>query len=288
MTIESLGRTYRGAATLAAYALAAFLVWGPAGDALARQAGPATSEPRPIRALYITGGGFHDFVAQKDIIPPGISARANVEWVIDITADTATAALIERHRDTRWAEEFDVVVYNMSFSWVVDPEWIARIAHAHRDTGVGAVILHGAVHSYRRSETDAWRELMGVSSYRHDSQREFSVEVLEPDHPIMKGFPQGWGPGVDELYNIQDTWPGMTPLARSYSVETESYHPVIWTNQYGNAKVFATTMGHHNRIMADPAYLDLVTRGLLWTLDKLQDDGTPAPGYGPRGESAAR
>ena len=45
---------------------------------------------------------------------------------------------------------------------------------------------------------------------------------------------------------------------------------VIWTNQYnGKTKVFATTLGHNNGTVEDPRYLDLVTRGLLWSLDKL-------------------
>jgi hypothetical protein len=45
-------------------------------------------------------------------------------------------------------------------------------------------------------------------------------------------------------------------------------------------------MGHNVPTMADPAYLDLVTRGLLWTLGKLDAEGVPAAGYGPK--AAAR
>ena len=74
----------------------------------------------------------------------------------------------------------------------------------------------------------------------------------------------------------------MTPLAQSWSVESEKHSAVAWTNTYGKARVFVTPMGHNLYTMSDPAYLDLVTRGLLWTLGKLQPDGTPAPGYGPR------
>jgi type 1 glutamine amidotransferase len=57
---------------------------------------------------------------------------------------------------------------------------------------------------------------------------------------------------------------------------------VAWTNTFGKAKVFVTTMGHNNRTMSDPVYLDLVTRGLLWTVGKLSADGTPVAGYGPQ------
>jgi type 1 glutamine amidotransferase len=43
-----------------------------------------------------------------------------------------------------------------------------------------------------------------------------------------------------------------------------------------------TSLGHDNEMMANPVYLDLVARGLLWALDRLQPDGTPAPGYAAR------
>jgi uncharacterized protein len=69
---------------------------------------------------------------------------------------------------------------------------------------------------------------------------------------------------------------------QAWSVEGEWHHPVVWTNTFGEARVFVTTMGHTNRTMADPAYLDLVARGLLWTLGKLEVDGAPAAGFGPR------
>jgi type 1 glutamine amidotransferase len=254
---------------------------GTSANAVAQQS-PAAGAARPIRALYVTGGGFHDFVAQEGIVPPGIGARTSIVWTIDHTAGKSTDTLIARHRTTAWADEFDVVVYNMSFSHVVDPTWIERIAHAHRDKGVAAVILHGATHSYRRSTTEAWKELMGSASMRHDTQREFRVERMDPQHPIVKALPKEWGPGSDELYNQDKTWPSATPLVQAWSIEGEKHHPVVWTNTHGKAKVFVTTMGHTNRTMSDPAYLDLVTRGLLWTLGKLQADGTPAAGYGPR------
>jgi hypothetical protein len=35
-------------------------------------------------------------------------------------------------------------------------------------------------------------------------------------------------------------------------------------------------------MMANPVYLDLVTRGLLWTVDRLRADGTASPGESAR------
>lgn len=238
--------------------------------------------PRPIRALYVTGGGFHDFETQETTLPPGIAQRIRIDWTIDHSAGKATDVLIERHRNTDWTKEFDVVVYNMSFSHVVDADWIERLAAAHGDSGVPAVILHGAVHSYRRSESRAWGELMGAFSMRHDRQRPLTIEVIAPEHPIMRGFPQRWQTIDEELYELERTWPGMKPLAEAHSVESEKRYPVVWTNTHGKARVFVTSLGHNNEMIANATYLDLVTRGLLWTLGLLREDGTAAPGYAAR------
>ena len=236
-------------------------------------------QPRAIRALYVTGGGFHEFVKQEGIVPPAVAQRARVTWTIDHTAGTSTEVLIERHKNTDWTKEFDVVLYNMSFSYVVDVPWIERLAHAHRDSGVGAVILHGAVHSYRRSESRAWGELMGAFSLRHDSQRPLTVETVAPNHPIMRGMPQKWETIPEELYELERVWPTMVPLAQSFSIESKKPYPIIWTNTHGKAKVFVTSLGHNTEMIANPMYLDMVARAVLWTTGHLKDDGTPAPGY---------
>lgn len=240
------------------------------------------STARPIRALYVTGGGFHEFVKQEGILPPAVAARANVAWTVDHTAGTSTEKLIDRHKDTAWTKEFDVVLYNMSFSFVTDVEWIERLARAHRESGVGAVILHGAVHSYRRSESKAWGELMGAFSMRHDAQRPMTIETVAPKHPIMRGFPAKFETIPEELYELERVWPTMTPLAQSFSVESKKSYPVIWTNTHGKARVFVTSLGHNTAMIENPVYLDLVGRAVLWTTGHLKADGTPAVGYGPR------
>jgi type 1 glutamine amidotransferase len=46
----------------------------------------------------------------------------------------------------------------------------------------------------------------------------------------------------------------------------------VWTNLYnGKSRVFATTLGHNNETVADSRYLDLIVRGLLWSVDQLDE-----------------
>jgi len=94
--------------------------------------------------------------------------------------------------------------------------------------------------------------------------------VHRQGRPITKGWPTG----SRSTRNCTTTAPVScsTPLAAGAGKQGKSDVVVAWTNNYmGKTKVFATTLGHNNETVADARYLDLVTRGLLWSVDKLND-----------------
>jgi type 1 glutamine amidotransferase len=246
----------------------------------------ADEAPKPIHALLIAGGCCHDYVAQTNLLTKGISARANVTWDILFEGGSSRGGVIRDHQMSiyekpNWAEGYDVVVHDECFGDQTNADFINHIAKAHFD-GVPAVVIHCSIHSYRKSSTDEWRKLLGVSSFYHDAARKFQVENLQPDNPIMKGFPAIWqDPAPDELYRMKKVWPNCVPLARTIATNMTPNTTCVWINTYGKARVFGTTLGHGNTTVSNPTYLDLVTRGLLWACNKLDADGNPAPGYGP-------
>lgn len=234
----------------------------------------------PLRVLLIAGGCCHDYEAQKTILSEGLAARANV--VVDIVHEGTTREhQLGLYRNPDWAKGYDVVIHDECFGYVDDNAFVESIASVHK-AGVPAVMLHCSSHSYRRAETDAWRQLLGISSLRHDKRRDLEVKTVNPDHPVMKGLPRLWLVEDDELYNNVDVGPNVVPLAESFSVENQKSHVVIWVNTYGKARVFSMSLGHHNSTVASPWYLDLVARGVLWACGKLGPDGQPASGYAPR------
>ena len=252
-----------------------------AGLILAQTETPA---PAPLKVLMITGGCCHDYPNQKLILAEGISARANVEFTI-VHEDAADKKL-EREHQVRiyakddWAKGYDVVLHNECFGAVKDVAFVERVAKAHFD-GVPAVMLHCSAHSYRAAETDEWRKCVGQKSMSHEKNRDLKVINIAPQHPVMIGFPMEWLDPKDELYKNEILYPNFVPLAKAFGEDTQKDHNLIWVNTYGKAKVFGTTMGHGNHTMSDPVYLDLVTRGLLWSCGKLDEAGKPQPGFGP-------
>jgi uncharacterized protein len=239
----------------------------------------AEEPAKPLRALLVTGGCCHDYQTQKTIIPEGISARANVEWTVVHEGGSSRDFKVSIYSDPDWARGYDVIVHNECFGAVNDDAFIEGIAAPH-GAGVPAVMLHCSVHSYRTGKTDAWRQCLGVSSYRHEKRRDLQVENILPAHPVMKGFPENWLNPDDELYEVEKIWPGVTPLAQAYGQDTKKNHVCVWVNTYGKGRVFATSLGHQNSTMQNPVFLDLITRGLLWACDKLDENGKPKPGYG--------
>ena len=164
------------------------------------------------------------------------------------------------------------------------PDYDAGFKIVAHHAGVPAVVIHCSLHSYRNSSSaDVWRELIGVTSRSHEQKRPLKVVNLEPEHPVMRGFPAEWMTPNGELYKIEHHWPNCTPLAQAYGVDTKQDHTCIWTNHCGGARVFGISLGHHNETMNTDEWLGITSRGLLWACGKLQDDGAPAPGYAGSG-----
>jgi type 1 glutamine amidotransferase len=239
------------------------------------------AEPKPLKALLVTGGCCHDYASQKLILTEGITARANVEWTIVHEGGTSTDHRVSIYEKPDWGKDYDVVVHNECFAKVTDPAFVENVAAAHRN-GLPCLVIHCTMHTFRDLQEDTWRELLGVTTRRHERQHPLEIRNLKPDDAVMYGFPETWKTGDEELYVIEKLWPNTVPLAQGYGVDTKADHVVIWKNTYGKGRVFGTTLVHHSHHMREPVYLDLVTRGLLWACDKLDSSGKPVEGYGPK------
>ena len=253
----------------------------------------------PLKILMITGGGpWHDYNTQKDQIKEGLLERlSNIEITTDYEgADTLTMESTDfqfsRHLEDDWAAEFDVVIYNQCNLQVKDGAYVKGIIAEHVKHQVPAVMLHCPIHLYQYAEGDAaaeWWDFTGAVSYVHEKEDHpntapYTIEVLEPQHPIMKNYPLSWRTPAGELYLIVDMHDNATPLSHAYSVETESYSETAWVHEYKGVRVFTSSLGHHNVSMGSDVNLNLVASGVLWAAGKLDQDGSPAPGYeGDRG-----
>ena len=235
----------------------------------------AQDPPKPIRALLVAGGCCHDYARQKDILTQGISKRAHVEWTIAYDPDETTRHKNPVYDKPDWAKGFDVVVHDECSADVRDKAVIDTILKPHRD-GLPGVVLHCAMHCYRtegwnRRVATPWMQFTGLISTGHGAQRPIAVEFIDRDSPITKPLAD-WTTTLEELYNNAAGKLEATAHALARGKQGRAESIVAWTNTYNSkTRVFGTTLGHNNQTVGDARYLDLVTRGLLWAVDKLDD-----------------
>jgi type 1 glutamine amidotransferase len=246
----------------------------------------AADAPKPVKALLVLGGCCHDYTRQMDLLKKGLEARAHIVVEASFSPDRSTKAKYDAYEKPDWAKGYDVVIHDECSSDVKDVDYVNNILAAHK-AGIPAVNLHCAMHSFRvgsfrdpvtpGSPDALWFDMLGLQSTGHGPQEPIELKSVAKDHPVMKGWTD-WTTIKEELYNNIKIFPSATPLVRGKQVikqrdgTTKDAEAVVaWVNQYGKARVFSTTVGHNNDTVSDERYLDFVTRGLLWSCDKLND-----------------
>jgi hypothetical protein len=259
----------------------------------------ADEPAKPIKALLITGGCCHDYEHQKDILKKGIESRANVVVDIIYAPGGSTHPDLPIYGHPEYANGYDVVIHDECAADVRDPAIIQGVLAPHQQ-GIPGVNLHCAMHCYRFGDfgksvalgapNSHWYEYLGLHSSAHGPQEPIAIKFTDKASPITTNL-EDWTTIHEEHYNNIDVYDTAHPLAHGIQViKNQLGQPVrtndfvvAWENIYrGKTRVFSTTIGHNNETVSDSRYLDLVTRGLLWACDKLDGDGKPKAGYGPK------
>lgn len=240
--------------------------------ALALSGAFASAEEAPLKVLHVTGGGFHDYDGQQKIINETLQAA--------IPGIEITTAMVEGGRQAPelhpvfekedWYEGYDLVIYNMCNSANTNnPELVERITAPHH-AGLGAVAIHCTMHCFRPDETGKWHDFLGIESRNHEAHAPVKVTFADIDHPILKGLPETWEYERGELYRVISEGERIVPLAVGISGE-EKEHTVVWTNTYGEGRVFGTTIGHYNETMLEEEFQTLLKNAVLWVAGKLEE-----------------
>ncbi len=229
------------------------------------------NDPQPLKILLVCGGCCHDYQAQKNILQTGLEERAFVEVTVVHQGGSETNSKIELYDSPDWAAGYDLVIHDECFADVKDKSWVENILRPHR-AGLPGVVLHCAMHCYRTGADD-WFEFCGVTSHRHGAAYPHEVLNTNAEHPIMKNFGTAWANPAGEMYWIEKVWKTSTPLASAKNRENGNEEVCVWVNNYREkTRVFGTTLGHHNETVRSPEFLDLLTRGCLWSMNKLEAD----------------
>ncbi len=234
-------------------------------------------DAKPVKALYISGGGYHDYAKLTPFLARNIARFAAITF--DVKQGLKSA------KDADFAKDYDVIFYNVceQTDKNVDKELLENMMRVTKE-GKPTVMVHCAMHCFRAG--DEWADCCGLTTKAHDGFRGFTIKKANKDNAISKTLPDEFVTTGDELYQNIKFPETSTAVLTAFSVQSKKDHVVAWTQMYGKAKVFGTTLGHDMKTVSMDEYIKLLAYGTLWTVDKLGDDGKPKAGYEGSGKSA--
>ncbi len=208
----------------------------------------------PARILLLAGGRAHDFRTNSELLIEHLrqgDVEGSAEWQVQYTED----------RDRLLAEsleEYDLVIVYVQLLRLTpgQAEGLAEFVEA----GGGLVGMHSTGLSFGQNER--FRELLGGFVDRLMPYGTVQVNVNQ-DHPVTSAIEEFQISDEIFLTQYQDS---VEILMTAEAESPDEEAAVAWVKDYGDGRVFYTTLGHDKGAFEDPHFLRLVTNAVQWAL----------------------
>jgi putative membrane-bound dehydrogenase-like protein len=233
---------------------------GGKGDAPLPETKPIVWAPGKTKVLVIGGGSSHNFA--QFFGGTDVATLSDAGFSVNYTEDRDQAA--------SELARADVAVISVNRQFFDTPEY-RKALFDFAAAGKGLVMLHpGTWYGFPQ-----WPELnaaiVGGGARGHDRIAKFSVNVLKPDHAIMKGVPPSFEV-EDELYYLNAEAdkipPGTAPIEvlaeTSPSVKFKQPHPAVWITRHPTARIVGITLGHDQRVHDLQPFKTLLANAVRW------------------------
>ncbi|MFA6561855.1 MAG: ThuA domain-containing protein [Verrucomicrobiia bacterium] len=224
-------------------------------------AGPPAPALKPLQVLLVTGCDYpgHKWPLTTPVLAQGLreDPRADVRVIEDANFLDSTAL-----------DRYQVVVLHY-MNWKTPGPGEAARANLKRfvENGGGLVMVHFACGAFME-----WPEFVNLAGRvwnpklrGHDPRGPFKVEIVQPDHPIMKGMQPF--ETEDELYTCLDGNVPIEVLAKAVSKVDKKDYAMAFVLNVGKGRVFHSPLGHDVKAF-NPAVLELFRRGTAWAAGK--------------------
>ena len=241
--------------------------------------------PRKIQVLIITGRDDHDWRGATPLMRQYLDAAGIFEVRIAEEFRDAGAESLKPY-------DVAVLVYADKLpedGWT-DRSRAALLEFVH--SGKGLVVYHHSSTAFK--DWPEFARLTGGNYYsgaKHSPIHDFTVTLVDRDHPITRGLKPAFPQTQDELYASMQMQP-----AGSYHVLATAWddhtlyngkfrkplpgpgadEPVLWTVQAGKGRVFATMIGHSAQAIQSPGWIATFTRGVEWAATGAVTQAVPA------------
>jgi type 1 glutamine amidotransferase len=212
------------------------------------------------QALIVRGGweGHEPVEATKRFIPfleeNGYAVEVSESLDVYLDADKMAAV--------------DLVLQLWTMGETTDAH-VEGLAAAVR-AGTGLAGWHGGIVDSFRNSAEYLHLTGGQFATHPGGFRPHSVSVVpeRADHPIVEGLTT-WDLYTEQYWILTDRYNDVLATTTYQPEEGAPWHrdveqPAVWTREWGEGKIFVTTIGHKLDDLDHPCVRTLIERGLLW------------------------
>jgi type 1 glutamine amidotransferase len=175
-------------------------------------------------------------------------------------------------------QQYTLLIFPSTNNDVFDTD-AQRLAFRHYiEAGGGFVGLHSAVGTERNW---TWfKQMLGGTFAWHPPHQKYTVRVIEPLHPTIKGLPLAWEPALgDECYFLKEFYPGVKVTAvhdistlnprDSVSIKKNAGSfgtliPAEWYQRFDGGNIWITTLGHDKEYYSRPDFSAHILSGIQY------------------------
>jgi type 1 glutamine amidotransferase len=230
---------------------------------------------QPIKALIVTGQNNHNWqvshvALQKILVNSG-------RFSVDLAVSPAEGGNMKAFKPDFKAYQVVVLDYN-------GDDWNAETRKnfiEYVQSGGGVVFYHAANNAF--TNWKEFNEIAGLGGWgnrdekagpyvywqdgklvtdnsagvggSHGAAHEYVLTARDTLNPVMKGLPEKWKHATDELYDRLRGPGNITALYTAFSEKSTGgsgrEEPLIFTVNYGSARIFHTALGHAGKSLED-------------------------------------
>lgn len=216
------------------------------------------------RVLYLHGGWEgHQPEQCRDIFVPWLQSEGAEVFVYD---------QLNCYEDSALMGSIDLVIQHHTMGTISGPQESGLLKAIRR--GVGLAGWHGGIGDSFRNNVD-FQFMVGGQWVSHPGNIiTYTVNIIDGDDPITKGL-QDFEMHSEQYYLHVD--PNNQVLATTrFSGDHDHWIegaviPVVWKKQYGNGRVFYSSLGHVASDFEVHEVFEIMKRGIRWAAQSLEE-----------------
>lgn len=201
--------------------------------------------PEKIKVMFFVGGPVHDHVGLSPILKEHLDAIGDFD--VTITEDMDRMITLEE-------DKVNVALFFTTGMQITPEQEKGLIGFV--ENGGGYAGIHSASDSFKNS--DAYWRLVGGRFKSHKSGT-FEVHFTVPNHEAVRGL-KGFEITDEDYFHEFHKDAKIVVLAR----RPKDWEPAVWVQHHGDGRMFYTGLGHDKRAWENPAFKEVMTRGIYW------------------------